>query len=412
MSRTPRFAIAATAALLLVVTACGGSGFDDGGAPAEQATGPVALDVLIAADPADAAAVDEVAQAWAQRSGNTVTVNPANDMTQQLSQGFAAGNPPDLFMVDASLFSQYAQAGNLLAYGDTLPYADDLYPTLRETFTYEDQLYCPAKDFSTLGLQINADLWAAAGLTDADVPTTWEQLQAVATRLSGGDVTGLVVNDTRDRLGAFMVQAGGWVTNADQTQATADSPENLQALQYVQGLLSSGAAAYPKTIGAGDAIEAFGQGRAAMIIEGNWFLGSMQADYPDVNYMIAPLPAGPAGPGTLSFTQCWGIAAQSENQEQAKDLVNALMAPEQQQRFAEVFGVMPSLQSERASYEQNFPEFAPFLAGADGAQGPVTAPGMTPVLLQFDAGLQSLPGADPQAILAELQTNTAAVLGS
>lgn len=412
MSRTPRFAIAATAALLLVVTACGGSGFDDGGAPAEQATGPVALDVLIAADPADAAAVDEVAQAWAQRSGNTVTVNPANDMTQQLSQGFAAGNPPDLFMVDASLFSQYAQAGNLLAYGDTLPYADDLYPTLRETFTYEDQLYCPAKDFSTLGLQINADLWAAAGLTDADVPTTWEQLQAVATRLSGGDVTGLVVNDTRDRLGAFMVQAGGWVTNADQTQATADSPENLQALQYVQGLLSSGAAAYPKTIGAGDAIEAFGQGRAAMIIEGNWFLGSMQADYPDVNYMIAPLPAGPAGPGTLSFTQCWGIAAQSEKQEQAKDLVNALMAPEQQQRFAEVFGVMPSLQSERASYEQNFPEFAPFLAGADGAQGPVTAPGMTPVLLQFDAGLQSLPGADPQAILAELQTNTAAVLGS
>lgn len=411
MSRTPRFAVAAAAALLLTVTACG-SGFDDGGAPAEQATGPVALDVLIAADPADAAAIDEVAQAWAQRSGNTVTVNPANDMTQQLSQGFASGNPPDLFMVDASLFSQYAQAGNLLAYGDTLPYADDLYPTLRETFTYDDRLYCPAKDFSTLALQINADLWAAAGLTDADVPTTWEQLQSVATRLTSGDVTGLVVNDTRDRIGAFLVQAGGWVTNADQTQATADSPENLRALQYVQGLLSSGAAAYPKTIGAGDAIEAFGQGRAAMIMEGNWFLGSMQADYPDVNYTIAPLPAGPAGAGTLSFTQCWGIAAASENQEQAKDLVNALMAPEQQRRFAEVFGVMPSLQSERATYEQNFPEFAPFLAGADGAQGPVTAPGMTPVLLQFDAGLQSLPGADPQAILAELQTNTAAVLGS
>lgn len=411
MSRTPRFAVAAAAALLLTVTACG-SGFDDGGAPAEQATGPVALDVLIAADPADAAAIDEVAQAWAQRSGNTVTVNPANDMTQQLSQGFASGNPPDLFMVDASLFSQYAQAGNLLAYGDTLPYADDLYPTLRETFTYDDRLYCPAKDFSTLALQINADLWAAAGLTDADVPTTWEQLQSVATRLTSGDVTGLVVNDTRDRIGAFLVQAGGWVTNADQTQATADSRENLRALQYVQGLLSSGAAAYPKTIGAGDAIEAFGQGRAAMIMEGNWFLGSMQADYPDVNYTIAPLPAGPAGAGTLSFTQCWGIAAASENQEQAKDLVNALMAPEQQRRFAEVFGVMPSLQSERATYEQNFPEFAPFLAGADGAQGPVTAPGMTPVLLQFDAGLQSLPGADPQAILAELQTNTAAVLGS
>lgn len=85
----------------------------------------------------------------------------------------------------------------------------------------------------------------------------------------------------------------------------------------MQGLLSSGAAKYPKQVGAGDAIEAFGQGKAAMIIEGNWFLGSMQADYPTVKYTVEPLPAGPAEAGTLSFTQCWGIAAQSAHQEQA-----------------------------------------------------------------------------------------------
>ncbi len=412
MSRTTPRMVAAVAALALTLTACGGSGFDDAGAPAEQQSGPAALDVLVAGDPVDTAAVDAAAQAWAAETGNTVTVNPANDMDQQLSQGFASGNPPDLFMVDAGRFAQYAEAGNLLAYGDELSFRDDLYPTLRETFTYDDQLFCPAKDFSTLGLQINTQLWAASGLTDADIPTTWEQLQTVSTRLTSGDVTGLVFGDTRDRIGAFMAQAGGWVTNADQTEATAASPENLQALQYVSSLLESGAAKYPKQIGSGDAIEAFGQGKAAMIIEGNWFLGAMQADYPDVQYTVAQLPAGPAGPGTLSFTQCWGIAAQSDAQEQAKDLVNALMTPEAQIGFAEVFGVMPSLQSAADTYAEQFPQFASFVAGADGAQGPVTLPGMTPVLLQFDTGLQSLPGADPQAILDELQRNTAAVLGS
>ncbi|MCX6465480.1 MAG: extracellular solute-binding protein [Pseudonocardiales bacterium] len=412
MRTTNRWVTVAVAAAVLTVTGCGGSGFDDAGAQAEQQTGPAALEVLVAGDPADTAAVDAVAQEWAAASGNTVTVSPANDMDQQLAQGFAAGNPPDLFMVDAGRFAQYAEAGNLLAYGDRLAFADDLYPTLRETFTYDGQLYCPAKDFSTLGLQINTDLWAAAGLTDADVPTTWEQLQSVATRLSGDGVAGLVFNDTRDRIGAFMAQAGGWVTNPDQTQATADSLENLAALQYVQGLLASGAAQYPKQIGSGDAIEAFGQGKAAMIIEGNWFLGAMQADYPQVNYTVAPLPAGPAGPGTLSFTQCWGIAAASEYQDQAVDLVTALMTPEAQIGFAEVFGVMPSLQSAADTYAQRFPDFAPFVEGADGAQGPVTLPDMTPVLLQFDTGLQSLPGADPQAILAELQRNTEAVIGS
>lgn len=413
MSRpTPRFAAVATTALLLALTACGGSGFDDTGAPAEQQTGPVALDVLISGDPADTAAVDRAAQAWAQATGNTVTVNPANDIDQQLSQGFASGNPPDLFMVDAGRFAQYAEAGNLLAYGDDLPFRDDIYPTLRETFTHDGELYCPAKDFSTLGLEINTELWEAAGLTEADVPSTWEELQSVAATLTAGEVTGLVFNDTRDRVGAFMVQAGGWITDAEQTEAVAASPENVTALRYVSSLLESGAAKYPKQIGAGDAIEAFGQGKAAMIIEGNWFLGSMQADYPDVRYTVAPLPAGPAGPGTLSFTQCWGIAAQSDVQEQAEDLVNALMTPEAQIGFAEVFGVMPSLQSAAATYAERFPQFAPFVAGADGAQGPVTLPGMTPVLLQFDTGLQSLPDADPQAILDELQRNTAAVLGS
>jgi multiple sugar transport system substrate-binding protein len=405
----PKLAAAAAATLLLA--ACG-SGFDDASAPAEQQDGPANLQVLVSGDPADTEALRAAAQEWAERSGNTVTVNAANDIAQQLSQGFAAGDPPDLFMVDASRFAQYAEAGNLLAYGDDLPYAEDIYPTLRETFTHDEQLYCPAKDFSTLGLEINTDTWAAAGLTDADIPTTWEELRTVAARLTTPEQTGLVLNDTRDRIGAFLVQAGGWVTDAGQSAATATSPENLQALRYVQSLLAEGVAQYPKQIGAGDAIEAFGHGKAAMIIEGNWFLGSMQADYPDVNYTVAPLPAGPAGPGTLSFTQCWGIAAQSEFQDQAKDLVNALMTPEQQIEFAEVFGVMPSLQSARATYEQRFPQFAPFLAGAEGAQGPVTLPGMEPVLLQFDAGLQALPDADPQQILEELQRNTTAVIGS
>ena len=39
------------------------------------------------------------------------------------------------------------------------------------------------------------------------------------------------------------------------------------------------------------------------------------------------MPAGPAGDGTLLFTQCWGIAAESDAQEQAVELVNYLTAP-------------------------------------------------------------------------------------
>ena len=42
-----------------------------------------------------------------------------------------------------------------------------------QTFTYDGKFYCAPKDFSTLALEINTDLWTKAGLTDADIPKDW-----------------------------------------------------------------------------------------------------------------------------------------------------------------------------------------------------------------------------------------------
>jgi multiple sugar transport system substrate-binding protein len=73
-------------------------------------------------------------------------------------------------------------------------------------------------------------------------------------------------------------------------------------------------------------------------------------------------------------------------------------------------GVMPSIRSAATAYKGAFPNDAAFIAGAEYAQGPVTVPGMEPVLKDFDTQLQSLPGGDPKAILARLQKNGEAVL--
>ena len=94
-------------------------------------------------------------------------------------------------------------------------------------FTYDGKLQCAPKDYSTLGLVINTDLWAKAGLTDADIPKDWAGLETVAKKLTKGKVTGLVIGNDINRGGAFMVQAGGWVVNKDGSKVTADTPENL-----------------------------------------------------------------------------------------------------------------------------------------------------------------------------------------
>jgi multiple sugar transport system substrate-binding protein len=410
MARTrPVLALAACAAIL--ATAACGSGFDD--KPAKQSTGPAALQILIGSSgDAETTAVNEAAKKWASATGNTATVTPAQDLGQQLGQAFAGDSPPDVFYVDASRFADYASVGALEPYGDKLSNAGDYYDSLKQTFTYNGKFYCAPKDFSTLALEINTDLWAKAGLTDADVPTSWDQLKSVSAKLAAAKIQPLVIGDTRDRIAAFMVQAGGWLTSADGKQATADSPENLTALQYVQDLVKSGYIKYPKQVDTGWGGEAFGKGKAAMTIEGNWIKGAMTHDFPTVKYAVHELPAGPKGKGTLSFTNCWGIAAKSKFKEQAIKFVEAMTTVDQQVTFAKAFGVMPSLKTAKDQYTQAFPADAPFVTGADYAHGPVNAPKMDSVLADFDTQLQKISTTDPKAILQRVQKNLTAALGS
>jgi multiple sugar transport system substrate-binding protein len=398
---------------VLALSGCGGSGFDegDGDDTGGLTSSDDGLTLLIGSSgEAETAAVEEAVAAWSAESGIDAEVQVASDLSQQLAQGFAAGSPPDLFYLSPDAIAGYAGNGSLRAYGDELGNKDDFYPALVENFTVDGEFYCAPKDFSTLALVINTDLWEAAGLTDADVPTTWEELSEVSAALTGDGVTGLAFGAEYQRVGAFMAQAGGGLLSSDGA-VIADSPENVEALDYVQAGLESGDFAYAAAIGAGWGGEAFGKQLAAMVIEGNWIGGALRNDFPDVNYLIAELPQGPGGPGTLQYTNCWGMAADSPNQQAALELVEYLTAADQQLAFSEAFGPMPSVQSAADAWTEANPEDAAFLAGAEYAQFLPTQAGATDVIADFNAQLESLKTADPQSILDSVQANLEAVAG-
>ncbi len=405
----------------LALAACGGgggfeepAGTGDGAsqspsAPA-SAAGPVALTMLIASSgDAETDAVKAAAAAWATESGNTVEVIAATDMNQELAQGFAGGNPPDIFYLDAARVADLAKAGNLYPY--EAENNDDFYESLRNSFVVDGTQQCAPKDFSTLALQINTASWEAAGLTEADIPTTYEELATVAETLTTDDQVGLAIGTGIDRLGAFVVGNGGWWLNEDNSAATANTPEVLAGLQYVQDNIKAGSFALSNSLDSGWGGEAFGTQKGAMTIEGNWIKGAMTNDYPDVDYIVAELPEGPAGKGTLLFTQCWGVSAESDAQAQAVELVNFLTTPEQQMAFAEAFGVMPSRQSAAADFEAAYPDDAAFIAGGEYGHGPINAAEMTDVVADLNSQLESLDSADLASVLDSFDSNAGSVLG-
>ncbi|AWS44230.1 extracellular solute-binding protein [Streptosporangium sp. 'caverna'] len=393
----------AVCGMVLSSTACGAGD----GRQVRQSSGPAALRILIGSSgDTETTAVRRAADAWAASSGNTAAVTPAQAIAQQLGQAFAGDSPPDVFYVDASRFADYASVGALEPYGDRISDPADFYGNLRTAFTHDGRFYCAPKDFSTLALIVNDDLWKRAGLSGADVPTTWEQLTSVSERIKARGIVPLVIGDTHDRIGAFMVQAGGRIISPDGRRAVADSPENLRALRYVRTLLENKLARFPQDLDAGWSGEAFGKGEATMTIEGNWIEGALRADFPAVEYSVHELPAGPKGRGTLAFTNCWGIAAKSPYKKAAISFVEAMTTVDQQMAFARAFGAMPSRRSAKGPFTREFPRDTSFVNGAEYARGPVNAPKMESVLADFDAGLQQLARTAPEAILKRLQKNT------
>ena len=148
-----------------------------------------------------------------------------------------------------------------------------------------------------------------------------------------------------------------------------------------------------------------------MTIEGNWIKGAMTNDYPDVGYAVAELPEGPAGKGTLAFTQCWGIAADSDAQAQAVELVDFLTTTDQQLAFADAFGVMPSREAAGGDFESSYPDDAPFIAGGDYGRGPIAAPGMEQVIADLNSQLEDFGGADLASVMEQYDENANAALG-
>jgi len=396
----------------LVLAGCSGTG---GGGTSPS---PTAGELTASSDPltvmigssgdAETKAVTDAVAAWSSSSGTKATVVAATNLQQQLSQGFAAGSPPDLFYLGSDAIAGYAGNGSLKAYGDMLSNQSDFYPSLVQNFTFDGTFYCAPKDFSTLQLVINTELWSAAGLTDADVPTSWDDLASVAKKLTSGTTKGLVFNGEYARLGVFMAQAGGVLLTPDG-KAKANSDANVEALTYVQDHLKDGSFAYAADVGAGWGGEAFGKQLGAMTIEGNWITGAMTADYPTIKYEVVELPKGPAGAGTLQFTNCWGMAADSPNQQAALDLVEYLTTSKQQLAFSKAFGPMPSVQSAAGEWKTENPALVAFLAGADYAQGVPTQAGASDVIAAFNTQLETLKTSDPKTILDKVQSNLEAL---
>ena len=393
--------VAAAIAASLLLAACNGEGDDgldelgidepDADATEEPDDEEAALDAGDAdllllgwsASPAENEALESVLEGW---PGGEAALTLSSDFEATLRASLAAGDPADVFYVDSSRFPDLVAEQVLEPIGDRLDDPDDFFEALRETFTYEGELYCPPKDFSILALQYNVQMFDEAGI---EPPTTWDELAAAAEALTTDDTAGLVLGPELARLGVFINQAGGSILTEDETSNITD-PASLEGLRFIEQMFTEGWATTPAELDAGWSGEAFGQERAAMTIEGNWIIGAMNAEFPDINYATAPLPEGPGGNPSYVFTVCYGVAADGGNVDQATDLAAYLTSADALIEYTRDFPVIPSRESVREEWIDANPGTEAYLDGADDAIGWQFPAGFQPALDEINSVLQGV----------------------
>jgi multiple sugar transport system substrate-binding protein len=246
----------------------------------------------------------------------------------------------------------------------------DFAPTLLDAFKCEEKICGLPKDFSTLSLFYNKEFFREAGLTEP--PHTWEELREFAKKLSidrNGDGRieryGLGIAPELARQYFAIGLFGGRLID-DRGYAAFASPESLKGLQLILDLYQKDrSAGQPSDAGASSGSEMFGQGKAAMVIEGPWAIPYLKETFPNLEFGTAQLPTIAGKKSTMAYTVAYVMNKQAKQKAAAWELIAYLTGKEGMKAWAEQGVVLPSRQSVllELGYDRD-PLYAPFVAGA------------------------------------------------
>lgn len=172
-------------------------------------------------------------------------------LNEKVTTGIASGLLPDIIQIGIGWIPPLASKGVLAPlddYGFSPDELAELYPEVAlEPGQYDGATY--AIPFITQGSQLvyRKDYFQEAGLDPDKPPATWGELReaAIKTTVRASDGTleragfsGLV-EGVRGNFSTFLWANGGQVFSEDNTEATFNSPEGVEALEFMDELVNT-----------------------------------------------------------------------------------------------------------------------------------------------------------------------------
>lgn len=231
------------------------------------------------------------------------------DSSSNLQAGFLRGNPPDLGLLNYNMeMSRFMERGALSDLGD-MEEAGRILPAIQELVdqyaTYPGRTSVLPYSVMAASVIYNKQIFAD---NDVAVPETWDSLLDVCDTFQGAGVTpfyATFADPWTIAQGYFDYTVGGTIDVADfyaQLEAEGTSVGSGSAVSFEKTLADPVTKMKMLTDtytnndaasrGYGDGNLAFGQGLAAMYLQGPWAFGEIAKTAPDLDLGTFPLPMG------------------------------------------------------------------------------------------------------------------------
>ncbi|WP_059172579.1 ABC transporter substrate-binding protein [Bacillus sp. FJAT-27445] len=264
------------------------------------------------------------------------------------------GEAPDVFYLDAFEAPALIETGVLEPLDEYVTGdfdVEDFEKPLAEAFIQGGKTYGFPKDYSTLALFYNKKMLSDAGV---EVPKTFEEFREASKKLTKDGVYGFGVAPELARMYWLGESTGGEIVKDDK--ANFASQEVVSALQPIIDMHNvDKTAVEPKEVGVGWGGEIFGQGKAAMVIEGNWAIPYLADTFPDIDYGTAELPSVDGNHSTMAYSVAYVMNAASEKKEASWKLISYLTGKEGMETWTSLGYALPTRKSvaEKLGYDKD-----------------------------------------------------------
>lgn len=382
----------------------------------------------------------------------TIEQTPWASYWQKLDTEFAAGNAPDVFWDHLAYFPQFVQQGELMNLSPLIKQNNvdmsQYYPNLVKEWTYNNNVYGLPKDWDTIAILYNKQIFQKAGIA-APTSMTWNPTDGgtflqIAQKLTvdkngkhpgdaGFDAShinqyGFVSeNNSQEGFWNFIAMNGGsFLDKTFGQNFQFNQPQSVQALQFLVDLINKYHVSPPASEtnnNGGVAEQLFEGGKAAMIAAGSWELSAV-AQQMNQQWGVVELPAGPQGVMSVFNGLTDAIYAKTQHPQEAWELEQWLGSAQSEQIMGSGGYVWPGIQSQDQSFVQHWQskgvDVSAYLKEAQGQTllFPITfgyneaSIKINDIFNQMYLGQLSVPNATNQAVQQADQAVQAASTGS